>query len=300
MAITNNCAKFLFYAKSNGVRFGKTLTLGRLNLYATKEGIQKNINKFQNHSKSLNEVAFTDGYSEPLFEILGAESTDSMDYSDYEQASIIHDLNEPIPAELKNRFDTIVDGGTIEHVFNYPVAIRNCMEALKTGGHYIAISPANNQMGHGFYQFSPDLYYRVFSPENGFVIKKMIISPLMEAEQEVRWFEVEDPKKVSSRVMLVNNLPMSLMVIAEKIEAVEIFKNTPQQTDYAITWAASDSLKTGIRPEGVGVVKNMYRKLLPRPLKNFMRNVYDLFTKEKVHTAELGEINPLHYKEVEV
>ena len=300
MAITNNCAKFLFYAKSIGVGFGKTVSLGRLNLYATKEGIQKNINKFQNNKKEIADVDFSDGYSEPLFQILGAESTDSLDYSDYENASIIHDLNKPLPENLKNKFDTIVDGGTIEHVFNFPVAIKNCMEALKVGGHYIGISPSNNQMGHGFYQFSPDLYYRIFSPENGFAIKKMIITPLMKTEDDIRWFEVEDPKNVNSRVMLANNLPMSLMLIAEKLETVEIFRTTPQQTDYAITWAASDSIKTGLRPENIGMSKHLYRKLLPKPLKNFVRNVYDLFTKEKIDTAELGEINPLHYKEIKI
>jgi SAM-dependent methyltransferase len=300
MAITNNCAKFLFYAKSNGVHFGNTLTLGRLNLYATKERIQRNIIKFQNNSKQLNEVVFKDEYSEPLFQILGAESTDSLDYSDYEKATIVHDLNRPIPENLKNKFDAIIDGGTMEHVFNFPVAIKNCMEALKVGGHYIGISPSNNQMGHGFYQFSPDLYYRVFSNENGFRIKKMIITPLMETEEDVKWFEVEDPKNVNSRVMLVNNFPVSLMIIAEKLEAVEIFKITPQQTDYANTWAASDSLKTGIRPEGIGMTKHVFRNFVPKPLKNFLKNVYDLFTKEKIRTAELGEINPLHYKEIKV
>jgi SAM-dependent methyltransferase len=300
MAITNNCTNFLFFAKQQGASFKNTLTLGRLNLYATKDSIQKSIDKFQNSSLQINEVQFPDGYAEPLFKILGADSVDSLDYSDYEKATIIHDLNNPVPDTLKNKFDAIVDGGTIEHVFNFPVAIRNCMLALKKGGHYISISPANNQMGHGFYQFSPDLYYRVFSKENGFVIKKMLICPLTNDENNIRLFEVADPKEVNSRVMLVNSFPTSLMLIAQKMEEVEIFKNTPQQTDYAISWAASDSIKSGIRPEGVGFVKNFYRRLLPKPIKNFFRNVYDLFTKEKIQTEELGEINKLHYKEIKL
>jgi SAM-dependent methyltransferase len=299
MAITNNTAKFLFFAKSQGVSFNHTLTLGRLNLYATKEWIQRNIDKFQNNSLLLQDVKFSDGYAEPLFKILGADSIDSVDHSDYEGATIIHDLNIPIPDKLKNKFDAVVDGGTIEHIFNFAVAIKNCMEALKVGGHYIGVTPANNQMGHGFYQFSPDLYYRVFAKENGFAIKQMMICSLEEFN-ELRWFKVEDPKKVNSRVMLVNSMPVSLMVIAQKITEVEIFEAFPQQTDYANTWAAHESLKTGVKPENVGMIKHIYRKFVPTPLKNLLRKGYDFFTKAKVRTAELGEIDPRQYKEVKI
>lgn len=299
MAITNNCAKFIFFAKKNGVSFNHTLTLGRLNLYATKKEIQKNIDKFQNNTLGLEDVTFVDDYAEPFFRILGAEAVDSMDYSDYEHATIVHDLNNPIPEKLKNKFDVVVDGGTIEHVFNFPVAIKNCMQALKKGGHYIGITTANNYMGHGFYQFSPELYYRIFDKENGFVVKHMLICAQVE-NHDSRWFSVEDPKKVGERVMLLNSLPVTLMVIAQKMSDVDIFKITPQQSDYASTWASNDSLKRGQRPEGVGITKHTYRRLVPNRLRVFFRKVYDLFSTNSVQTDELGDINPLHYKEVEI
>ena len=69
---------------------------------------------------------------------------------------------------LKNKYTLVIDGGCLEHIFNFPVAIKNCMEMLQEGGHFIGITPANNLMGHGFYQFSPELYFRIFSKENGF------------------------------------------------------------------------------------------------------------------------------------
>src|SRR4051812_46361592 len=123
MAITKNCSTFLFYAKSLGASFDRSLMLGRLNLYATKNDIRGNIEKFKNNVKQLNEVEFKDGYSEPLFEILGASKVDSIDFSDYERATIIHDMNQPVQDSLKRKYTAIVDGGTIEHVFNFPVAI---------------------------------------------------------------------------------------------------------------------------------------------------------------------------------
>jgi hypothetical protein len=45
--------------------------------------------------------------------------------------------------------------------FNFPVALANAMKMAKIGGHFAARTPANNQCGHGFYQFSPGLFYRI-------------------------------------------------------------------------------------------------------------------------------------------
>jgi SAM-dependent methyltransferase len=162
MAITNNDTRFLFYAKKLGCDFTNTLMLGRLRLAATHQYIKHCIAAYGNNSKKFDEVLFKDEYSEPLFEILGAKTVHSMDYSNYENATIIHDMNLPFPSELKSKFSVIVDGGTLEHIFNFPAAIKNCMDALKTGGHFIGITPANNLMGHGFYQFSPELYFVFF------------------------------------------------------------------------------------------------------------------------------------------
>jgi hypothetical protein len=115
------------------------------------------------------------GYIEPLLRRLGAQRVESIDQSDYEHASIIHDLNEPIPESLKKSFSCVFDGGTLEHVFNFPLAIKNCMEMVAVGGHFLGITCANNFTGHGFYQFSPELFYRVFSPENGYIVEDMLL-----------------------------------------------------------------------------------------------------------------------------
>ncbi|WP_051358088.1 hypothetical protein [Rubidibacter lacunae] len=104
---------------------------------------------------------------------LGAESIDSFDYSGYEGATCEHDFNQPISEDYHARYTVAIDGGTLEHVFNFPVAIANCMRMVEVGGHYLGLTPSNNLMGHGFYQFSPELYFRVLSPENGFSIEKM-------------------------------------------------------------------------------------------------------------------------------
>lgn len=298
MGLTSNCSKFLFYAKTLGVSFEKSLMLGRLTLYAKQEDIKDQIALFKNNSKGIEEVTFTDDYSEPLFEMLGATTVDSLDYSDYEKATIIHDLNTPIPDALKNKYTAIVDGGTIEHVFNFPIAIKNCMEALQVGGHYIGITPANNTMGHGFYQFSPELFFNVFRQENGFQVKKIIIAAETTHGRFSDWYEVVNPRNAKGRVMLVNSKPSYLLILAQKIREVSFETITAQQSDYATRWELMETLNRNEKPAADSPLKYLYRKAMPMPLKRFARNVYDLFTKEKVTDAGLGELNPQHYKKM--
>jgi hypothetical protein len=127
----------------------------------------------------------------------------------------------------------VIDGGSLEHVFNFPRAIASCMQMLRVGGHYFATTPANNFMGHGFYQFSPELFYRVFSPDNGFAVERMV------AYQECWpyvWHDVLDPEQVRQRVTLINRYPTYLLVEGKKVDAVVPFSKTPQQSDYVVLW----------------------------------------------------------------
>jgi len=68
----------------------------------------------------------------------------------------------------------VIDGGTLEHVFNFPVAIKNAMQMVRAGGRLSLSPPANNYFGHGFYQFSPELFYRVLSAEKRVPLERMI------------------------------------------------------------------------------------------------------------------------------
>jgi len=294
MGITKKDCQFLFYSKKLGVSFSESLTLGRLYLYATQSDIDRFAAIYHNPKKTV-DFSFPDEYSEPLFKILGANRVESMDYSNYENASIIHDLNLPLPQEIHSSFSCVIDGGTIEHVFNFPTAIKSCMQALKVGGHYVGITPANNQMGHGFYQFSPELYYRIFSEENGFRVKTMLITP---NDVEDEWYAVADPSTAKSRVTLVNSTPLTLFVIAEKINHQEIFKSSPYQSDYSTSWAsAKRATETPASQRGL---KGLYKTVMPKRLRIIARNLYDAYSTEKLETQSLGSVNAEHFKKVNI
>ena len=100
---------------------------------------------------------------------------------------------------------------------------------LVVGGHFISINGANNFAGHGFYQFSPELFFRVFAPENGLEVELMVLA---EANDDGAWYQVSDPAIGGGRAQLVNNARTYLMVLARKIADVPMFATTPQQSDY--------------------------------------------------------------------
>ncbi|MDP6582770.1 MAG: hypothetical protein QF681_19120 [Vicinamibacterales bacterium] len=141
------------------------------------------------------------GFGETFLRLLGATQTESIDASSYEGASQILDLNQPLPPELEGSFTAVIDAGSLEHVFDVQTALRSCMVA--PDGHFLSITAANNMMGHGFYQFSPELFYRVFSEANGFTVERM----LMTGKSSTRWYEVADPKTLMSRGGRVQRLP---------------------------------------------------------------------------------------------
>ncbi len=103
-----------------------------------------------------------------LFRALGfrKEGIQSMDASGFEGAEVVHDLNQPAPDGLANRFDLIYDGGTIEHVFSVKDAFSNLARMCRIGGHVIHHSPSD-RLNHGFYNLNPDLL-RDFYSANGF------------------------------------------------------------------------------------------------------------------------------------
>jgi SAM-dependent methyltransferase len=197
-------------------------------------------------------------YAEPFFEALGASRVDSLDNSDFEGAKFVHDLNQTIPAQWKQQFDAVYDGGTLEHVFNFPVALQNCMELLREGGRLFIQTCANNLCGHGFYQFSPELFYRALGSENGFEVERMVIHRV---GPYGGWYEVSDPNSIHSRVELITFTPMHLLVQAKRTAIKPIFAQMPQQSDYTTLWQAGSAqpreVKQPVFPKLSGFIRAM-------------------------------------------
>jgi hypothetical protein len=219
---------------------------------------------------------------EPFLRQLGARQVDSCDASAYEGATRVHDLNQPIPGDWEGTYDAVIDGGTLEHVFHFPTAIENCMRLVKPGGHLLLFTMANNCCGHGFYQFSPELFYRVLCPENGYQVERMVMFTDGEGFSKILgleytfpiagpWYAVQDPAAIRQRVMLLNHQPTILCVVARKISADSRIRTSPQQSDYVPQWQQAEASGPA-PPQGQrlgawlkqALPESLWRDLLPR------------------------------------
>ena len=116
-----------------------------------------------------------DTYNDTIFfNKLGFKTVTSLDYSDYEGADLIHDLNNPIPASLHDKFDFVYDGGTFEHVFDFPQCLRNVHKLLKVGGLIAHAAPSHNHVDHGFYMYSPTVFWDYYHANHYNIIKSYI------------------------------------------------------------------------------------------------------------------------------
>jgi hypothetical protein len=258
--------RFLLFAHRSGVRFDRTAMIGRQELFIDPTSLGRILRPFGMPSTQADVTRIlseADGFAEPLLKLLGAQQIRSLDASSYEGASIVHDMNLPVPADLRGAFSAVVDAGTLEHIFAFPTAIRNCMEMVELGGHLILMTPANNFMGHGFYQFSPELFFRVCSTENGFEMVKAI---MCEVAADGRWYEIVDPAKAGRRVELVNSRPTYLLIVARKVRDTPLFTSSPQQSDYTVLWkehgdTPTDHKWTSKTPMHVRLLRGIGRRL---------------------------------------
>jgi len=236
MAIDFEVATLLMDSAKAGVVFNKCITLGRQTYLLGNNESRRLLQKFGFEPQKYPDLftgCYPSRYSEAFFRVLGARELVSLDATDYEGATRVHDMNLPVPEDLIGKFDALYDGGTLEHVFNFQTSIRNCMLLVKPGGRVILHTPANNYFGHGFYQFSPELFFRVFSEVNGFTIERMLA---IEYGPRRRWFEVKDPEAIRRRGPVINVFPVLLYVQARKVKDKPLFESFPQQSDYSLVW----------------------------------------------------------------
>ena len=229
MGLDRHAIRFLHAARRLGADFDATLQLGR---QAVTDGA----------------TPIAGRYAEPLLHHLGARTADSLDASDYEQATQIHDLNQPLPDHLRRRYSVVLDSGTLEHVYDVATAFEGVLDAVRRGGHFIAITPTNGWSGHGFYQFSPELYHALL-PASGYRVRCMLIRG---QHLGGRFYTVPAPAETGGRVPLRSVWPTMLYLLAQRVE--ERAPEVPRQIDYTPGYRARPSRRGQLKarlPHGV-------------------------------------------------
>lgn len=238
MAVDTQAFRLLLSARCAGADFSRTLTFGRQSYFPKPSHARRAITASGLSLDADALTALSHSYAEPFLTALGAQSVDSMDASDYEHATIVHDLNRPVPEHLHGSYSAVFDGGTTEHVYHFSQAIDNAIRLLAPGGHFISITTGNNLPGHGFFQISPELFFRVFSAANGFKIHAVLLTDIRPGRP---FYRVADPADIRGRVEYTSRRPFYVAVIAQKVVPVETLRVLPLQSDYQATWSAGDT-----------------------------------------------------------
>ncbi|QPH55938.1 hypothetical protein [Pontivivens ytuae] len=222
------------------------LMLGRQSL-AIREGRPSRLLRYALRAKrlptSVAAMRRPDGYADGFLEAIGAPPMRVMDYSDFEGADITHDLNDPVPEKLRGAFDFILDGGTIEHVFNTPQALDNVFHMLAEGGLFISINGMTGWPGHGFYQFSPELVWRYWKDARGCTVHRCAAIPVGPG---LPMREVTDTGKGGSRFRGRGMAGRWYLyyAVSRTADAVSVERITnTSQGDYAHRWTRHEGAK---------------------------------------------------------
>ena len=221
MGIGYHGLQFLRFAGKH-TRFGRVATIGRQGLFLDEVDLRNMMGvgadyKHENYCESL------------LLGQFGARCVDSWDYSDYEGATHIADMNKPLK-DVGSAYDTVVDAGSLEHVYNAPQALFNVSELCHDGGQILHILPANNFCGHGFWQFSPELFFSLYSGVNGYSETRVFLAS--EYRTDV-WYEVVKPSN-GQRANVISFTPVS--VLCRTVKLRQVCHEGIQQSDYKHVW----------------------------------------------------------------
>ena len=273
MGIDLHTLNFLRYTRKKRA-FGDTVTAARQGFH-----ILKSYTKDPDVLDMIAHLESSEGgrYCEPLLvRYFDATRVDSIDNSDYEGATFVCDMNEPIPKALHQRYDTVIDAGTLEHVFHISTALRNCSEMCKPGGQILHVLPANNFCGHGFWQFSPELFFSLYSPANGY--------------DETEVFQVREPEP-GRRVNVHTSNRLYALVRTVRVAYHFSHKNV-QQSDYLYKWEGN--MQPPRANPAVSRIEALKRKLRATPLfETWIASLYHSYYRLRPPPSmRLNRLNP--------
>lgn len=279
---------------------GSLLTLGRQEVLITNRVLQK-VAKTLSFELADIGTAAGDGGNQgreamlsdtELFRSLGFSEVHSMDYSDHEDATILHDLNRADPPEeLLEHFDVVLDRGTSEHVFHTPNLLSSLIRMTKVGGRIIHFSPSSNHIDHGFYMYSPTLFYDYYTA-NGLEINciYLVRQPWLERYPRIDVFAYTPGcLQAISHGGLDDGGYQIFCVATRKPDST--FDRIPQQSFYVAKWgqaAAGDIAQ----PEAEGGVLEALKSIVRRNrlLYRFVTSIVNPIKKRRLRRRSLRRI----------
>lgn len=286
MGIDVHVFNFLNYAKPKS-GFQNTITIGRQGIYIPQPVLDGLTGKFDAYK--------TNDFCENLLKSeFDSTHVDSIDNSSYEGATIVHDMNEPIDALLHGKYDTVIDGGCLEHIFDIKQALLNCSRLCKTGGQIIHILPADNFCGHGFWQFSPELFTSLYTEKNGYRDTEVFLADLDNTSQwyiaesigQGRRFEISStsPVYILVRTVLCRENPN---LQAQQSDYEHLWQKTEASTEQPTSSPQSSTVITYAQPTNLGQNKEV--SLFERLRSKLRRKEIPALTSPKPRSGVVGK-----------
>lgn len=259
MAIDLHVFRFLRLLAARG-SLGRVLTIGRQSLSVPTSYL----------AELGNSVDLCGPYCEPLLSAMGATAVSSVDFSSYEGATYTYDLNQDF--DLPEKFDTVIDAGSLEHIFDCASAFRNIMRCCTRGGRVVHVLPVNNLNGHGFWQCSSDLLYSVYSERNGFAGTEVYYASSLDPSS---WWRVPPPRP-GGRTQVVSIEPLILLSVSRKTYEPESVRVLQPYYEGAWEGVANASMVTNAHPGSAwGFMKK--RLNVGNPVVRGARNCWTVF-----------------------
>lgn len=224
---------------------GDVLFIGRQATYFTPSKLVK---KLRSHGNVVDPSAIEidrttinriPGYGQivtdrSIFHALGVDSVKALDTSPYEGAEIVHNLNEPISDSLRENADFIVDGSTLDNVFDPAMALRNLSAMLKPGGRVLMINAWSPR--DGSYALCSPAWYFDFFVANGFADCKTYVCVSAGSRANVYWLDPAFMRTAESRIRVPLlacwwRIP-AVLVLAEKASEPSSPLVSPTQAHY--------------------------------------------------------------------
>ncbi|MFH1758975.1 MAG: hypothetical protein ABH822_00225 [Patescibacteria group bacterium] len=143
----------------------------------------------------------------------GAKSIATLDPFD-NRSDLKYDMNLPIPESEYEKYHTLIDIGSLEHVFDTKQCLENCMRMIKVGGYYFLHTPVNGWLYHGFHTFNPHFIIDAFK-QNNFNIKYLKYS-------SQRGIPIKTPDQDSNAI---------IWIVGQKTVSIKQFQ-IPQQENW--------------------------------------------------------------------
>jgi hypothetical protein len=253
---------------------GPLLTLGNQDIYATEQQIidwMKVCNCKQcvpasiaystsASTAKINTEAKKYIHAKTFFEFLGIPTDQyyDVDKFDFDKPKILFDMQDEVDRKFCNKFNFILDSGTLEHIFDIKQVLSNIVKMTKLNGYVLHIIPTHNFVNHGFYQCCPTLFYD-FYKANGFKIVEAYIVEIGYLYN--RYFKYNQENDYLGMYLSPAKRYASLFLVQKIAELPKIIN--PDQYLYSMLAKNPDAVTANFNKSFIDKVTNFLRHIIP-------------------------------------